>query len=67
LLPRLEAQYPDVPTVLTIDEAAQILDCHPDSVRKLVRQGRIPTVRLGRLYRIPRHRLIEYLAGGDAG
>ncbi len=37
----------------TVDEAAQRLRMHPDTLRRQLRQGRIKSVRTGKLWRIP--------------
>lgn len=37
----------------TVDEAAQRLRMHPDTLRRQLRQGRIRSVRTGKLWRIP--------------
>lgn len=33
--------------LLTVDEVATVLGYHPESIRRLIRQGRMPFVRLG--------------------
>ena len=38
-------------TLLSIDELAKRLNCHPSTVRRLTRLGRLPAVRIGSLYR----------------
>ena len=35
------------PRLIPLREAAWMLDVHPDTLRRLVRQGRVPAVRLG--------------------
>jgi excisionase family DNA binding protein len=37
----------------TVDEAAERLRMHPDTLRRQLRQGRIRSVRTGKLWRIP--------------
>lgn len=40
-------------TLYTVEEAAQRLKMHPDTLRRHLRQGRIKSVRTGKLWRIP--------------
>lgn len=42
---------------LSIPQVAEILGLHPESVRKLVRQGRIPAFKVGRSWRFHREEL----------
>lgn len=51
-------QYPDV---LTVDEVCRILRVARKSVYVLIKDGELPCRKLGRLYRISKHQLIEYL------
>lgn len=37
----------DYPPILTTEDVAEILDLHVDTVRRYVREGRIPAHRLG--------------------
>lgn len=53
--------------ILTPEEAAEVLRVHPDTVRCMCKDGRLPCLRLGAkdskraIYRIPAWRLIETL------
>src|SRR5206468_10752094 len=47
---------------LTVAEAAKLLQISPYSAYELIRQGRIPFVRLGRVIRIPRFGLEQWIA-----
>ena len=40
-------------TLLTVDQAATRLQMHPDTLRRQLRQGRIKSLRAGKLWRIP--------------
>lgn len=54
----------DLPAVMTIEEAATFLRISRASAYRAVRRGELPCLRLlGKLRRIPRDRLLEYLAG----
>jgi len=43
----------------TIQEVAEILSLSEQTIRKLVHEGRLKAIRLGRTYRIPYESLIE--------
>lgn len=47
--------------VLTLDEAAELLRCHPVTVKRLAIRGEIPAKKLGSLWRFSRQRLMEWL------
>lgn len=42
-----------VPELMTVVEAARVLRLHPDTVRRLLREGRLRGVRVGRSWRVP--------------
>jgi excisionase family DNA binding protein len=44
----------DLPELLRVDEAAAVLDVSRWLVYELIRRGDLPSVKLGRLVRIPR-------------
>ena len=48
---------------LSVDEVAERLGVHPSFVRRLIEQGRIPAVRLGRRVLVPVEGLQEVLRG----
>ena len=56
---------PDVPAVLTVEEAAVLLRIGRQSAYQAVRAGEIPTIRVGRRLLVPRARLERMLGGGD--
>lgn len=45
------------PALLTVDEAALILRTPPETVRHWLREGDLPSLRFGRLWRVPRSAL----------
>jgi excisionase family DNA binding protein len=47
--------------VLTLDEAAELLRCHPVTVKRLAIRGAIPAKKLGSLWRFSHQRLLEWL------
>ena len=48
--------------LLTVAEAAKLLQISPNTAYELIRQKRIPFVRLGRIIRIPRFGLEQWIA-----
>ncbi len=66
-------QGDNLPAVLTVEEAARFLRIGSTSMYELCRTNSIPHVRLGRLIRIPRAALLEWLGqsetaqGGNLG
>ena len=56
---KLLEQYP---AVLSVGEAAEILGVTATTVRKLINKKQLIAVRVGRLIRIPKDRLMEFLA-----
>jgi excisionase family DNA binding protein len=53
-------------TLYTVEEAAERLKMHPDTLRRQLRQGRISSVRTGKLWRIPES-VLEAQAAPNAG
>lgn len=49
------------PKLLTAQEAAALLRVSEATVRRLIRQRKLPGTRIGRDYRIPRAQLIKSL------
>ena len=49
---------------LTVEEVAERLRCNRNTAYALVASGAIPSVRVGRLIRIPVAGYEDYLAGG---
>jgi excisionase family DNA binding protein len=47
----------DLPAVLTIEETAKVMRIGRSSAYDAARRGELPTIRLGRKIRVPRHRL----------
>ena len=52
----------DEAMVYTITRAAKLLQVSENHLRSLINQGAVPHVRLGKLIRIPRWALLQYLA-----
>lgn len=51
----------DFPLVLKVEELMSILSIGRNTAYELVRSGQISSIRIGRIYRIPRASLEEYL------
>ena len=62
-----KTQVPLDRPLLTVPEAADYLGIGKTLAWQLVQQGVLPSVRLGRLVRVPRARLDAWLASDDAG
>lgn len=57
----MEEYLGDYPPVLCVNDVAEILGITPKTVRHLIKAGEITGIKVGRLLRIPKYRLIEYL------
>jgi len=53
-----------MPRLLTAKEAADFIGWHPEYIRRLARQKRIPAVRIGREWRFYLSHLQEWIAQG---
>lgn len=54
-------------TWVSVDEAAQALDIHRDTMLRIVRSGELPAIRVGGRWRIKEQDLIDYIEhGGQA-
>ena len=52
-----------LPEVLTVRETAQLLRLNPATVRRLLREGRLPHALVGGQYRLNKARLLAWLGG----
>jgi excisionase family DNA binding protein len=48
--------------VLTLREICDLLQVHPSTVYKLLREGRIPSFRIGKEWEIPERRVMRWMA-----
>lgn len=39
-------------TLLTVDEAAELLNVHKETIRRQIRKGALPAIKVGTVYRI---------------
>lgn len=51
----------DAPLVLKVKDLAPLLSVGRNTAYELVRSGKIHSVKVGRVYRIPREAVIDYL------
>lgn len=51
----------ECPTVLTVSELSQVLRLGINGTYDLLRNGEIPSIRVGRQYRVSRRAVLEYL------
>lgn len=49
--------------VFTVDQAAEYVQAHPQTIRKMIKSGRLPAAKIGREWRIHRKVLDDYLMG----
>jgi excisionase family DNA binding protein len=59
----LTSRHGVIPLVLRPDEIAVLLGCSPWSVRRLIRQGDLRAVRIGRRYLVRIDDLVAFLEG----
>lgn len=50
---------------LTVEETADLLRVHKNTIYRWVREGRLPSTRIGKQWRIPRQALERLLGGGE--
>ena len=48
--------------VLTLKEVSNLLRIHPSTVYRLIRQGKIPSFKIGIDWRFLKHRLVRWMA-----
>lgn len=55
-------------SLVTVEQAAELLNLHPKTVRRYIREGRLPATRVGKSYRIGRANLDAFagVAGGKS-
>lgn len=57
----MEELLKEYPAVLCISEVAEILNISPATVRRYIKNQVLPYVKVGRIVRIPKARLIDFL------
>lgn len=61
----MENLLKDYPPVLSVSDIAKILNVSTKTVRLLVKSGDLHCIRVGRLIRIPKDKLIDYINQDD--
>ena len=59
-------EFNELPLMLTAEEVSRLLRIGRTSVYEAIRCGAIPSVKIGRTVRVPRHRLLEMLDQGTS-
>lgn len=59
-----EKMFRDYPDVLTPQQVQEMLGVGQRMAYQLLREGKIQNVRMGKLYRIPKAAVIDYLYSG---
>ncbi|MBE6990297.1 MAG: helix-turn-helix domain-containing protein [Ruminococcaceae bacterium] len=54
--------YDELPAVLSMDELRTLLQISRNTAYALVRSGKIPSIRAGRQFRIPKTAVLDYLS-----
>lgn len=62
---RYRAMFRGYPDALTPEQVRQMLGVGQRTAYRLLRTGAIPSVRMGRIYRIPKTAVIDYLCAGE--
>jgi len=63
---RLFTNWDEVPLLLTVEEAAGLLRVHRNTVKSLLRKGKLAGTKVGRSWRIRREVLMAFVAAGGA-
>lgn len=61
---RYQTMFRHYPDALTPRQVQEMLGVGQRMTYGLLRTGKIPSVRMGRLYRVPKVAVIDYLCGG---
>ncbi len=59
----MDEMLKNYPVVLSISDVAEILNVTPATVRRHIRKKDIPSIKVGKLVRIPKDSFISYLHG----
>lgn len=57
----MDYHYGNLPLALTVEDLTQLLSVGRNTAYELVRSGKIRSIKVGRIYRIPRSAVDEYL------
>ena len=53
--------FNDFPAMLSVEQAANMLNVSEQSIRRMVNREEIPSIKIGRIIRIPRQKTLEIL------
>jgi excisionase family DNA binding protein len=59
--------YEDLPVALDVATVAKLLNCHRQTVYSMIKRGELSAFHVGRLMRVPRHELLNFLGVTDTG
>jgi len=65
-MPEKYANWSELPLLLTVEEAASLLRVHRNTVKNLLRKGKLAGTKVGRSWRIQREVLMAFVAAGGA-
>jgi len=61
------ARLSDLPDVLTASQVASVLQCSEEHVYTMWRRNEMPHFKVGRLVRMHKQALIDFMVGGKGG
>ena len=56
-----QSTFPDYPDVVSVDDLCEMLDISSVTAYKLLKDGKIRHLRIGRTYKIPKVNVLRYL------
>ena len=54
------SQILSMPLFLTVEQASDILQCHPRTITRMCERGDLPACRVGNRWKVNRDKLMEY-------
>jgi excisionase family DNA binding protein len=51
--------------ILTIKEVSDLLQVHPVTLYRLIKEGKVPSFRIGKHWRFHRGRIVRWMAAGS--
>lgn len=54
-------------TVLTLKEIAERLKLHPNTLRRYIKEGKLPAMKFGRVWRVEEEDLKEFMRANKQG
>ena len=64
---KIEHDLSGYDAVMTPDEVSRVLHVTPKCIRDMCASGKLVAVKVGKLWRIPKPALVEYMSGSQAG